>query len=598
MYSLFLRWKNPPKLATKSRDGTSATSTNMNKLPQEIVDRICSYLDHNSLKSVLLISPNFQLAAELYSGGFQKFRLTTENIDKFISIYSSPHFRYLRYLEFRTVIPLPDRDNGPPYGWDEETNRHRESQEDLDRVDQTYTQQIHLLFAALRTVETYKYNKTVKGRIHLKLFTPVSLVNRDWPLQWSVISWRVHLVAPETLPTVTSVHEMTLQNPRETWRSDKLLVILRKLDPRVIFDLSARLPNLSTLNCNIGRDGHLRNRFTCEELRYLTQDWLGPLRDSRNDFIKPLKNTALQNLRHARLNFLYPCNHIERFDQRAPMPNMTAPLLYDPFSDCLRILSQQLRTMHLCVIADETLFWPSDSSTPSWPNLEHLHVKFFIATPSGSWYFNGPDETDFGGVDVGYTKTETEMYPPLVNTEKDDMIWEKTRRLGLHKYRTPIFQYRVIPNDETLVPFLTAFAKAVTHMPRLRTYALWSYISFSIRSDRTYQEAQFTTISGSFNHESFERLDWGVVCAGAFWLGAICNDGICWHPNPKQSFTGQRQIHWRTGIWRPPKDLHELFRKIGAEQPGGSLLESFHEYGPCDHHNIFVDHSTEYFTDT
>jgi hypothetical protein len=80
MYSLFLRWKNPPKLPTKSRDGTSATSTNMNNLPQEIVDRICSYLDHNSLKSVLLISPNFQLAAELYSGGFQRFRLTTENI--------------------------------------------------------------------------------------------------------------------------------------------------------------------------------------------------------------------------------------------------------------------------------------------------------------------------------------------------------------------------------------------------------------------------------------------------------------------------------------------------------------------------------------
>jgi hypothetical protein len=199
-------------------------------------------------------------------------------------------------------------------------------------------------------------------------------------------------------------------------------------------------------------------------------------------------------------------------------------------------------------------------------------------------------------VEVGYTKTETEMYPPLVNTEKDDMIWEKTRRLGLHKSRTPIFQYRVIPNDRTLVPFLTAFAKAVTHMPRLRTYALWSDISFNIRSDRTYQEAQFTTISGSFNHESLERLDWGVVCAGAFWLGAICNDGICWHPNPKQSFTGQRQIHWRTGMWRPPKDLHELFRRIGAEQPGGSLLESFHEYGPCDHHNIFVDHSTEYFT--
>jgi hypothetical protein len=597
MYSLFLRWKNPPKLATKSHDGTSATSTNMNDLPQEIVDRICSYLDHNSLKSVLLISPNFQLAAELYSGGFQKFCLTTENIDKFISIYSSPRFRYLRDLEFRTVLPLPDRDNGPPCGWDEETNRHRESQEDLDRVDQTYTQQIHLLFAAMHTVETYKYNKMVKGRIHLKLFTPVSLLDRDWPRQWSVISWRVHLVAPETLPTVTSVHELTLQNSWQARHSDRLNVILRKLDSRVIFDLSARLSNLSTLNCNILRDGHLRNRFTGEDLRYLMQDWLGPLRDSRNDFIKPLKNTALQNLRHARLNFICHYESFHRFDQRAPMPNMTAPLLYDPFSNCLRIFSQQLRTMHLCVIADETLFWPSDGSTPSWPNLEDLHVKFFIATPSGSWYFNGPEGTDFGGVEVGYTKTETEMYPPLVNTEKDDMVWEKTRRLGLHKYRTPTFQYRVIPNDETLVPFLTAFAKAVTHMPRLRTYALWSDISFDIRDDETYQEAQFTTISGSFNYGSSKQLAWGVVCAGSFSEGALSPDGGYWCIDRKQIFTGQRQIHWATGMWRPPKDLQDLFRRVGAEHPGGSLPESYHEDAALNH-SLFMEHREEYFPDT
>jgi hypothetical protein len=597
MYSFFFGCKHPTGPATKNHDGTSATSTNINNLPQEIVDRICSYLDRNSLKSVLLISPNFRLAAELYSGAFQKFVLTTKNIDKFISIYSSLHFRYLRYLEFQPVIPLPDRGDGSPCDWDGETNRYRESQQDLDRVDQTYTQQIHLLFAALRTVETCECNKMIKGRIHVKLFTPVSLVDRDWPLQWSVISWRVHLVAPETLPTVTSVHELTLQNSRQTWRSDRFLLILRKLDLRVVFDLSARLSNLSTLNCNIGRDGHLRNNFTCEELRYLAQDWLGPLKDSRNDFIKPLKNTALQNLRHARLNFLYPRGYIDNFDQRVPMPNMTAPLLYDPFSNCLRILSQQLRTMHLCVIADETLFWPSDGSTPSWPNLEHLHVKFFIATPSGSWYFNGPHGTDFGGVEVGYTKTETEMYPPLVNTEKDDMIWEKTRKSGLHKYRTPTFQYRVVPNDTTMVPFLTAFAKAVTHMPRLRTYALWSDLSFCIKSDRTYQGAQFTTNSGPLNYTTVMKSAWGVVCAGAFYTGAIYANGIFWHNNLRHSFIGQRQIHWKTGMWRPPKDLHELFRRIGAEHPGGSLLESFDQDGPCND-CIFLEHTTEYFTDT
>jgi hypothetical protein len=563
----------------------------MNQLPQEIVDSICSYLDHDSLKSVLLISPKFQFAAEFYSEAFRNFSLTTENVNKFISTYSSRRFRYLRQVAFQVVIPTTDRDAFLD-GWDDGDNIFRESKEELDNVDEIYTRQINLLFSTLHTVETYKCNRAAPGNIHLKLFTPIMPRRTQGFLQWAFISWRVHLLAPETLPTITSVHELTLENPEQNWCSDGTTTALRKLDLRVILDLSNKLSSLSTLNCNIGVEELFQNTITSEEFRYITQDWLGPRKDSRSDFIKPLNDITLHNLRNAKLDFLYGEGYysINYLEQRLPMPNLTAPSLHDPFSTCLRILSQQLRTMHLRAIADATLFWPSDGSIPNWPNLEHLHVEFYMATPSGSWYFNGPPGVDFGGAEVGYTGIETEMYPPLAYAERDNTLWEKTCEWDIDEYQLGTLQYRVVPNDATLVPFLTAFAKAVTYMPRLRTFALWSPLSLRTDSDETYEEVDFESISGTANHlRRFDELGWGIAYTGAHEIAFT--DGF------EKSSIGQRQIWWRTGMWRPPKELHVLFQQFGQEHHRDNLLESFDNEG-LGSYKDFRYHVCKYFRDT
>lgn len=106
----------------------------MNQLPLEIVDNICSYLDHDSLKSVLLLSRYFQFAAEKYSGAFRKCATNANDIDTFITKYSGRHLRHLRELEFRVDLSPPEETDGPD--GDAGLPIFRESREELISIDE------------------------------------------------------------------------------------------------------------------------------------------------------------------------------------------------------------------------------------------------------------------------------------------------------------------------------------------------------------------------------------------------------------------------------------------------------------------------------
>lgn len=528
----------------------------MNELPQEIVDDICSYLDHDNLKSVLLLSRKFQYAAEEHSKAFETFCLTTGSIDKFMETYTGRRFRYLRLLELRTPLTSPEDPEVEDYPWDGDSY-YRESREELDSINESYTQQIKQLFMAIYTVETQECNKMISGNIHLKLFTPTMELdlNRS-SLQRSFVSWRVHLLMPEMLPELNSIRHLTVEKPDRRWYSNGPVPSLRKLNLRVCLDLSDRLPNLSTLHCRVGADELLSNTFpSCKALRYITQDWVGPRKDSYSEFAKSLEKALLRNLRHVRIDCFYP-HHI---DHRLPMPELVDPSLGDPFSTSLRILSQQLRTMYLCVVADATLFWPGDGSTPHWPYLEHLHVEFQIYTPSGSWYFDGPSGLSLGGAKVGYRVTEAEMYPPVVYTEKDELLGDETCEMDLEEAQNNALQYRVVPNNVTLVPFLTGFANAALCMPRLRTFALWSPLRFNLgRTDEAYESFDFESISNVPKDILYmARFAWGIAYTGPYEKSFIEEN--------ERDVTGKKQMWWRTSSWRPEAGLHELLQKIGGD---------------------------------
>lgn len=276
---------------------------------------------------------------------------------------------------------------------------------------------------------------------------------------------------------------------------------LRKLDHRVLLDISSKFPNLNFLQCKLGADEWVGS-FKSKELWYITHDWEGPRRDSRHDFGKAYEAVVLPSLRHVQLDFLYPLQAVENFDQQKALPNLTKPAIYDPLSSSLRLLSYQLRTMSLHVVADESLFWPPDGSIPSWPNLESINVMFHISTPLGSWYFCGlPGVGSTEGFDV-----TDDAYPPLATIDRDSNDDSEVADLNWD-YEYYHSQFRVEPNEETLVPFLTAFAKAATLMPSLKEFALWSPLKLNPPALDAYKGFDVEQVS------TFVDLDlaWGIA---------------------------------------------------------------------------------------
>jgi hypothetical protein len=298
-------------------------------------------------------------------------------------------------------------------------------------------------------------------------------------------------------------------------------------------------------------------------LRSATRNWEGPRRDSRHDFGKALESltAALPCLRHAQLDFLYPLNHVERIDQRLALPNLTKPAIYDPFSTSLRLLSYQLRTMNLRVVADKTLFLPADGSTPYWPNLKSINVMFHMSTSSGSWYFNGlPGIGAIKGFDV-----TDESYPPFKVNDEDYEEDDETADLSWEKERV-IVQYHVEPNEETLVPFLTAFANAAALLPSLKQAAIWSPLRFSpnVEGFDEYEDFDTSEVSTLSCLENTE-LAWGV---------AYTAPGVeAFKRLPGEHFFSSRQIWWRVAKWRPNPDLYHLFHCIGRDRHGKQLSE-------------------------
>jgi hypothetical protein len=92
---------------------------------------------------------------------------------------------------------------------------------------------------------------------------------------------------------------------------------------------------------------------------------------------------------------------------------------------------------------------------------------FHIVSPSEKYYFNGPGETD---TTHGFDITDT-SYPPLTQNEADEMVDHEISGIDWDDNSIRA-QYRVEPHNTTLVPFFTAFAKALSCMPSLKEAAL------------------------------------------------------------------------------------------------------------------------------
>lgn len=539
----------------------------MDKLPQELVDDISSYLGHEDLRSTLFLSRQFQYAAERYSTAFESYRLTESNATKFLDTFSDRRFNYLRSILFSTSFPERDLT-------DIEDEDCLESAEELEALDQEFTRQINFLFSTVHAIEARQGNISDLGRIHLSIFTPKRTIDhKNECLHNSFVSWRVHLLSPATLPQLSSVRHLHVHTPEQYFYSNGVDVALRMLDHRILLDLSNKLPNLHSLGCMVG-GSEWHGSFEDEEFRRITRDDAGPRRDSRHDFGKALFKGALSSLRHVELDFLYPLIDAERIDQRRSLPNLVKPATFDPFSTSLRLLSYQLHSMKLCVVADETLFWPmdGDGSTPAWPNLESINVMFHIAAPSGSWYFQGlPGVGSVKGFDV-----TNDMYPALTMTDENASGCYSASETSLDDEQR-IVQFRVTPNEKLLVPFITAFARALAHMPSLKDAALWSPLTLDL-SVLEDDGDDLSVLEDEGEYSGFDKTQVTLFSdepgAGLAWGMAYRKPGVkafdSWNG---EDFCASRQLWWRVARWRPDFELHELFRQIGKDRHGDELKE-------------------------
>jgi hypothetical protein len=535
----------------------------MNSLPRELVDHISSFLTRDDLKNTLMLSRKFQYAAEQHSGAFSMYALTEDNAERFLAIYSGRHFRHLRSLEFRTSVSPLELDNEAHASG--EYFSCRDTKEELQQMDEDFSRQIHFLSATLEAVESAASKVHGTGKINLTLFTLTRLlqVTEDDSicLHRMFTSWRVHLLSSETLPSLTSVRTFLVKNAVELDFEYEHNPSLRKLDHRVLVDIASKLSNLDNMRCEIGGNEWPRG---CRDdaVMYLTHDWEGPRRDSRHDFAEALKTTVLPYLRHVRLDFIYPLSVVDWIDHRLAMPNLVKPELRDPFSSSLRLLSYQLRTLNIRLVADETLFWPADGSTPAWPNLESVNIVFYLASPSGTWYLNGP--LSHGAIDA--TKITNLSYPLFETSDKDNDTEISLSVLDWNYEGQFCAQDRVIPNDKTLVPFLTAFAKAAALMPSLKEIALWAPLHFIVEDLDIYDDFDTASLRND--------LEWDLAWGLAYTKPGV--EAFSWKEG--HDYAKMRQIWWRVADWRPDPVLYALIQQIGSKEHREELKE--HWEGP------------------
>jgi hypothetical protein len=539
----------------------------MNQLPHELVDRVSSFLSPESLKNTLLLSHAFRSAAEKYSGAFARFALNKNTAEKFSTTFSGYRLSYLRDLEFEIRLPSPVDSN------------LRDDANQLRRLDQVFTEQVTFLFKTLKTVEEGAGNQSEHGTVRLAISPLWRLIRCDRPLSYhDHLSWRIHLLNPGALPSLRSIRSLEVGHAwegsfcRTTDDADYRFAGL-KMDYRVMVDLVSKLPNLEYWGCRMGGD-EWSPRTEQEAAQYLTQDWAGPRRDTRQDFAKAVSSVRLPNtLRQIRLDFLHDLDQSTNIDHLTAQPDLTSSVVNDLFSTSLHHLSHHLRRLHLRVVADETLFWPKAGCTASWPMLESFVVAFHIVSPSGQWYFMGPNGE---GRHLRTYKVTDAAYPPLETTSYDKEMNNQIEEEGDRRYRgNENTRIRIVPNDTTLRPFLAAFAKAASNMRALQEAVLWCPLTWDPKDEDDFEDGSEWLPE---SHPDITKLAWGVHYQGLNQPNFTRQGG---HLPAKVPL-----LWWKVGKWRPDLELHELFLQIGHPLGGDNIEEYWEDE---DHGDRLVD---------
>lgn len=462
------------------------------------------------------------------------------------------HFGPLREYDYDWNMPLL---LNPP----EKALACRETQQEFEHINSSFSAQIHALFEALRDFEsraTSTNGGALIGTDGLQLAIRVNNQSFDiYPscLHRNFHSRRLFLGEEDDSRNATSLpqlsHVTTLRlHPARDYAPAITFVNTRPVSPRLLMQLASRCPKLREIDCPWLWE-RTPAAFRLRSVRHFTRPWEGPWRNSRHEFgraVRELINELPASLRVARLWFWQPSAFYSESDQGVPMPDLVWPQSEDPLSIGVRDLASRMEELDLRAFLRVELF-----KTPlTWPHMKRLCVEFHPWCPDGTWYFVGPGD-ERAKSERGFEVTG-EHYSPEEPNELDDEIDEEyVEDEGTEEeveYTTDMF--RVIPCSTKIEPLLLAFAQALECMPALEEAQLFAYLAWQPSEER--QRAYKGADNAPFNmNRAIYR--WGVTYA------------------PGRN--GQRgSVTWQVGTWRLQQGVIQAFNALDGQNGGADIV--------------------------
>lgn len=277
----------------------------MDSLPQELVDRIASFLDRKDLGAMVLLSRNLQYATEYHSGAFAEARLKADSgvIRKFLSVYGGHRSSYLRTVVLETSISgIHDRDWTDKGGTDNDGTDEdgtyiypeqdcRDPEKDVQTINEAFSRGMSMMFNAVSALEKHTDGL---GKIHL-VISIIPTCGSEC-LHKKRTSLRVRLLSPPSkLPQLSGVCSLEVTVEKSTSHSQPWKIFDCHVEYRAIFDIARRCPRLDTLKCRLGGNEWIGN-FSSQTLNESCQYWAGLRRDSRHgleDAVRDIHKTEL-----------------------------------------------------------------------------------------------------------------------------------------------------------------------------------------------------------------------------------------------------------------------------------------------------------------
>ncbi|KAK9424619.1 hypothetical protein SUNI508_03495 [Seiridium unicorne] len=509
----------------------------MNKLPQEIIDRIVSFLPGGpdagwtsekqpSRAPYACVSNRFRYAVE--RGSFRSLRISSGELQDLVLKLPPRGRSFLRELFFSIELSQVDGASAKRFERPAETAS----------ASRQFSLQIKELFNAL-----HKLDGIAGLRLYLSNVTQPAASAEDEPGSGTGIDLghhrdlrsRLTLLDPAALPRLDCVSHLTFSN----WQ--------RKPCPSVYLDIAARLAGPGKLDLFL--DGF--------EMRYP-----GRLRDDRKSLALALETRSeeTQTISHATLDMSLDSGAIL---QTLPMPDNKYPLEYDALSSSLRTWSQRLVHFSVRGVVDESLFWPhtqdnAAAAPPEWQRMEFFDVQLERHAPSGWWYFMPKGESRYGAPPRDPAE-DPEDQPPQFTDEPQDgadpFDQEAEDHWDMHRRTDEDEDHRVrnVPNEDAIQPLLEAWAKALARMPLLRR----AKVGFEVEIPNS--ETQ--------NEEDVNMEDWEII------YEAPDQQGAKWGKHLEASERASRRlIFHNTGRWRPARRTMHLLQQAGLESHPGTEM--------------------------